>query len=305
MPRLLLLSLCLLVGCAGPRAKGPVEARSLLGGDLHRLEPSGEGRARLEEELAQDRARFEATGSEDDAIWVGRRLAYLGRVQEAVDWYSARLAERPDSARLRRHRGHRLITLRRFRDAELDLRRAWDLCRDTPDEVEPDGVPNAAGVPVSTTHTNVLYHLALALYLQGDFEGSLEFWRTGYERSPNADMRVAFANWWVLALRRAGRDDEARELMARVDTDAKLLENAAYSDLLLLYRGERTPLDLLPEPGAGVDDATLAYGVGAWSWCEGDQDSARALWQGVVDHTLWNAFGHVAAEAELARANAE
>jgi len=295
------LALAALSACAGKRHTAPTEVRSLLGRDLPRIEHTPEATERMERLLAQHRANYEALGLEDDAIWVGRRLAYLGRIQESIDWYTARLLDFPASARLYRHRGHRLITMRRFADAELDLARAWELCRDEPDSVEPDGIPNAAGVPVSTLHTNVLYHLGLARYLQGEFARAAEAWRQGYDRSASPDMKVASANWLVLALRRDGREEEARALLSELDLGAELLENEAYRSLLLLQRGERTPEEVLPAAGAGVTDATLTYGIGAWHWCEGRERAALELWQGVVEHTLWNAFGHIAAEAELAR----
>ena len=42
-----------------------------------------------------------------------------------------------------------------------------------PDEVEPDGAPNARGIPRSTLQSNIWYHLGLAQYLAGDFDGIL------------------------------------------------------------------------------------------------------------------------------------
>lgn len=302
MVRIAPLSALLLVACAGAPPKAPVEATSLLGDELLRPVPTEAARARHEPELAAALERWEATGAEDDAIWAGRQLAYLGRFREAVDWYGARLADFPDSARLLRHRGHRLITLRRFPEAIADLERAWELCRDEPDEIERDGMPNAAGIPVSSLHTNVLYHLALARYLEADFEGAVDAWREGLARSTNDDMRIANAYWLVLTLRRLGRETEARAVLAGVDLEADLLENEDYRLLLLLHAGAGTLFEVDPSPGIGVEGATRGYGLAAYLWVEGRSDVARDLWAEVLRTTPWPAFGHVAAEAELARA---
>ncbi|MHC5071708.1 MAG: tetratricopeptide repeat protein, partial [Planctomycetota bacterium] len=84
-----------------------------------------------------------APRDEERIIWYGRRLAYIGRYEEAIGVYSKGLAVHPDSPKLLRHRGHRYITLRRFADAIADLERAGQLIDTRPDEVEPDGIPNA------------------------------------------------------------------------------------------------------------------------------------------------------------------
>ncbi len=72
-----------------------------------------------------------------------------------------------------RHRGHRYITLREFDKAIADFNKAVELIEGTDDIVEPDGAPNAAGIPTSTLHTNIWYHLGLAHYLKGDFAAAL------------------------------------------------------------------------------------------------------------------------------------
>ena len=128
---------------------------------------------RMRAQLEDARAAWRADPHDEQAIiWYGRRLAYLGHHQEAVEVYTHGLRVHPDSHRLLRHRGHRWITLRRFDLAEEDLERAAERIRRLPDAVEPDGMPNAAGIPRSTTHSNVLYHLGLARWLQGDPAGS-------------------------------------------------------------------------------------------------------------------------------------
>ena len=279
-----------------------VEAKSLLGEDLMRPELSPVTLETLEAQLAEAREAWRLEQTEEAAIWVGRRLAYLGRMHDSVDWFSARLVDFPESYRLRRHRGHRWITLRRFPDAIDDLQEAWELCADLPDEVEPDGIPNASGVPTSTDHTNVLYHLGLARYFSGSFADAAATFRMCLERCPNDEMRVATANWLVASLRRDGRDDEARNVLAAIPTeDVELRENEDYLAVLRLEKGFVLPEDLHGAASSPAGGATIAYGVAVWSWCEGRREEAVLEWKKIVAATPWNAFGHIGAEADLAR----
>jgi len=45
--------------------------------------------------------------------------------------------------------------------------------KDKPNQIEPDGLPNAKNIPISTLKGNIWYHLGLAYYLKGDFENAL------------------------------------------------------------------------------------------------------------------------------------
>ena len=260
------------------------------------------------EQLAAATARLDANpDSETDLIWVGRRFAYLGRYRESIDIYTQGLVIHPDSYRIRRHRGHRYISTRRFDDAIADLELAAELSADMPDTVEADGMPNARNIPTSTTKSNIYYHLGLALYLEGRFDTALAAYQRCMGFSKNNDMRCATSYWLYLTLRRLGRDGDARDVLDPVTADMELIENHAYHELLLLFKGERTAQQVLhsdaePGPvGQPVDDATRGYGVGAWHLVNGRDEEARAIFRQVVEGTGWAAFGHIAAEVELAR----
>ena len=159
----------------GPDPAGEVEALSLLGRPLRRRALSMESRDKLEQQLAEAaRALDENPGDEDALIWLGRRTAYMGRYRKAIDIYTKGLGEHPDSAKLLRHRGHRYITVREFKKAIDDLEHAAGLIAGTADEIEPDGMPNARNIPLSTLHPNIWNHLGLARYLSGDFAPALK-----------------------------------------------------------------------------------------------------------------------------------
>lgn len=114
----------------GRRAGDPVadtiptaapEATSLLGAPLYPAVPTAEHLAELNANIESARAAHEVNPDEGTLIWLGRRIAYAGRFGDAVAIYSNGLQMYPDSYRLRRHRGHRFISLRRFDDAIADL----------------------------------------------------------------------------------------------------------------------------------------------------------------------------------------
>jgi len=299
-----------------PPAEGLPEATSLLGEALHAPELEPGVYAERERAWVRARERFAAAPEDLDAlIWAGRRAAYLGHYREAVRIYSRGLDIHGEEPRLLRHRGHRHITLRNFDLAVADLSRAAELIRGQPDRVEEDGLPNARGIPVGSLHSNIWYHLGLAQYLRGDFEAALTAWEAGAEVAGNPDLLVSNGYWHCLTLRRLGRDEEARAVLAPIVPGLDVIENGTYYRLTLMFKGALskgalseglggTPEALLAEAGkaGGLDFATTAYGVGAWYLTEGRQRDAEAVFRQILAGSdQWAAFGYIAAESELAR----
>lgn len=288
---------------AGVAAGSGVPVMSLLGEPLPPRPISAEARAGLEAKLAAARSAYDNAPSDADSIlWFGRRLAYLERYNDAIGVFTEGIEKHPNDARMYRHRGHRYISVRRFDDAVADLQKAADLVRDRPDEVEPDGAPNARGIPLSTTNGNVYYHLALAHYLNGDYEPSLAAWQEALRISTNDDTRVAVTDWLYMTLRRLGRDDEARALLTPITADLEIVENSAYLHRLLFYKGQ-LPADSLLVPGQTdeLQYVTQGYGVGNWYLAEGDSVRANEIFDRVLATSYWAAFGYIAAEADVAR----
>ncbi|MHB1194315.1 MAG: tetratricopeptide repeat protein [Longimicrobiales bacterium] len=290
---------------AGLSGTQRAEAVSLLGDTLlapalpETVEAERVARYReAEETLAAD------PGNADALIWLGRRAAYLGRYGEAIDVFSRGLELHPEDARLYRHRGHRYLTIRNFAAAITDLRRAAELTAGKPDEVEPDGMPNAAGIPTSTLQFNIWYHLGLAHYLKGDFAAAAEAYAQCAAVSVHPDSKVATAYWQVMTLKRLGRAAEAEGVLEGITPGMEVIESGGYLDLLLLHKGERSVEDLLGPEGteATLESTTTGYGVGAWLFIGGDTARAAEAFRRVVaGRDQWAAFGYVAAEAELAR----
>lgn len=278
---------------------------TLLGDQLPPPPMAGDVRERLEAQLAEAQEAARAQPDSPDAlIWAGRRLAYLGRYNDALQVFTDGIARWPDDPRIYRHRGHRFITLRRFPEAAANLERAVLLMEGRPDEVEPDGAPNARGIPTSTLHTNVWYHLALSRYLQGDFGRALTAWQSCLTASGNDDMRVAAGHWLYMTLRRLGREEDAAATLAPFGPEMDVIENGAYHRLLLLYKQSIKPEDLLATPensSAAMHDSTAGYGIGNWHLYNGRDDEALEWFRRVYAGPQWAAFGFIAAEAELAR----
>jgi tetratricopeptide (TPR) repeat protein len=280
------------------------EATSLFGKPLVSATPAGEEKARLDANLARAQADYDRDpASADAAIWLGRRLAYLGRFRDAIDTYTKGIERHPNEPRLRRHRGHRYITIRKFDLAIADLRRASQLTAGKPDQVEPDGAPNKAGIPRSTLQSNIWYHLGLAYYLANDFEQALAAYREGMKVSRvNDDMMVATSDWLYMTLRRLKRDAEARQVLEPIREQMDVLENGAYHARLLMYKGLRSPESVLNLNIADdVQIATQGYGVGNWYLVNGDAKKAREVFERVLAGKAWAAFGFIAAEADLKR----
>jgi tetratricopeptide (TPR) repeat protein len=270
-------------------------------------EPSPEARAEMERKLAEARAAYKKNPRDADAlIWLGRRTAYLGRFDEAIAVFTEGVRKHPLDARMYRHRGHRYVTTRRFDEAVKDLKRAAELVAGRPDEVEPDGQPNARGVPTSTLNSNVWYHLGLAYYVKGDFKSALGAYRECMKFSKNADMVAATAHWLYMTLRRLKRDEEARQVLELVRDDAEIIENHDYQRLIMMYKGRLTPEALLEEAAKKPDSvgyATVAYGVGNFYYYTGRPEKARKTFFEIVEKSPQRtSFGYIAAEAELRHA---
>lgn len=237
----------------------------------------------------------------DSIIWYGRRVGYTGSFAEAVAIYTQGLKHHPTDARLLRHRGHRHVSLRDFPRAIADLTKAQQLVSGTPDEMEPDGQPNARGIPTSTLHGNIRYHLALAHYVTGDFAAALPIWAEDARLAKNHDHRVAATYWWVLTLAQLGRHAEAKVELAPIRADWDIIENGSYHRLLLWMKGELAESALIPDGASVLERQTIGNGIGQWHLGNGRRTEARAAFERVIATGPAAAFGYIAAEQALAR----
>ena len=306
VPRIctLLLIALTVTSCSGreeailPDVPDGVQAISLLGEPLSSSPPP----AAVVERYEQARAEHEADPHDaDKLIWFGRRAAYAGEYREAIEIFTHGIRAFSEDARMYRHRGHRYITVREFDRAVDDLTAAGRLIEDRADEIEPDGIPNARNIPLSTLHGNVWYHLGLAHYLKGELEAALEAYRKCRAVSRNDDGIVSSTHWLYMILRRLEREEEARAVLEPIHAEMEIIENDAYHQLCLLYKGLRTVDELT---GDGLEESSndaLVYGLGNQAFHGGDRERAQGIFEWILEHGGWASFGYLAAEADLQR----
>jgi len=251
--------------------------------------------------VAEKKYKNDST-NDDNIIWYGRRLAYLGNYKEAINIYSKGINLHPNNARFYRHRAHRFITLRCYDNAIADLKKAIDLIKDQIDEVEQDGIPNEKNFPTSTLHTNIYYHLGLAWYLKGDNKQALLAWEKCLDISDNDDMKVATLNWLNITLRKMGRQKDADQRLRETANDMEIVENHDYYDILIMYKtGDDSKLVEKTQNQQAFNNATLGFALGTYYQLKGDKSKAKELFEKVVAGNQWSSFGYIAAETELAK----
>jgi len=285
-----------------PAQSGKPETMSLAGKPL--MVPAAiPNRQKLDADLAQAQKAFAANPSDPETlIWVGRRLGYLWRYNEGIAMFTKGIELHPDNAKFYRHRGHRYLSVRQFAKAQADFEKAAELIRGQNDEIEPDGAPNPAGKPRSTLQFNIWYHLGLAYYLQGNYPKAYDAFVECMKVSNNDDSVTATSDWMWMTLMRMNRRAEAAKVLERITPKMDILENGSYHRRLLMYKGLETPEALL-DP-AKADDTTIAtqgYGVGNYYFVTGNMAKAREVFLKVTSGGGWNAFGYLAAEADLQR----
>jgi tetratricopeptide (TPR) repeat protein len=296
----------LALACGGGRPSPSVEppagpeAVSLLGVPLRAIRDDAGLIAVADAELAED------PNSVTQIINAGIARAAARRFNSAIEMYSRGIEKYPNEARLYRFRGHRYMSLRRFDDAVRDLERA---------------------VSLDSTNYDISLHLALAYYLTRRYDDAVAaidkcmafaenpkwqavedarinpiWYRSCMSLKSDDDGRSAMLDWRYRALRRAGKDADARRLARAVREGWKVRDNAPYYRALLFYRGIRDETSTLDSLTAGGELAfvTGAYGVANWHLMEGDTARARALFERIVSGDQWPAFGFIAAEVDLA-----
>ena len=271
-----------------------VGGTTLIGTPLRVPGWSAETRAKLEKDLEIAEAVMRvAPEREESYIWLGRRLGYLARWDEAINVFTEGLEKFPNSYKLLRFRGRHLVRNRQMPEAIADYQAAATLVEDVTDSYEPDGIINSRHQYLGSYRSNIHYYLGQACWALGDYECTLR----GMERASSEplvqhdDRRVVTSFWRYLAFRKLGRGREAREAISGIPQNLELVENFSYYNGVLLFKGLRTADELLPEA-----DAVVKFAIAMEYSFNGDLDLAEELWQEIVEE---NAQGFWPAEAEL------
>ena len=254
-----------------------------------------------ETKLAEAKAKFKKDPSADNLIWLGRREAYLGNYEDAIEIYSKGIMKYPKDARFYRHRGHRYISSRCFDLAIKDFKKAVGLTRYQPNEVEPDGLPNALDIPTSTLQGNIYYHLGLTYYIQGKYHKARYAFEKCLKLAGNPDSYVAAANWLYVIFQHLSQDRHADKLLSTIQDDMNLIENHSYHTILKIYQGKVDPIELKKEimTGQSLNNTTLAFGLGNYYSLKGYETKAQQLFKLITEGNQWSAFGYIAAEARI------
>ena len=269
--------------------------------EIPKIYVSDKAKAIYESKLAEAKANFQDDPSADNLIWLGRREAYLGNYETAIDLYSQGITEYPKDARFYRHRGHRYISSRCYDLAIKDFKKAVGLTRYEDNEMEPDGLPNALGIPTSTLQGNIYYHLGLTYYIQKKYHKARYAYEKCLKLAENNDSYVAAANWLYVIYRHLGQDRRATKLLNTIDDDMDLIENHSYQTILKLYQNKIDPASLESDiiNGQSLANTTLAFGLGNYYSINGDEEKAQSLFKTVVKGNQWSAFGYIASESRL------
>ena len=268
---------------------------SPLGKEYFANEPS----QKAKDEYEKARLVFEKdSNSVENTIWLGRRTAYIGNYNDAILIFTKAIERFPDDARIYRHRGHRYISIREFDKAIVDLEKAADLIRSKSDEIEPDGMPNAMNIPISTLHTNIYYHLGLAYYLKLDFEKAYEAYLKCYNAGTNDDNIVSSVHWLYMIQKRLGHNDLATEALSSISDTLKIIENHEYYKICKFYKG-MLPIDSLSnwKNETPASDA-LKYGLANWYFYNEQKEKSKEIILNILNGNSWTSFGYIAAEVD-------
>ncbi len=233
--------------------------------------------------IAQAQARLaEAPDNIELLVELGLTYGSLRHYRQAIETYSSGIEQKPDWAPLYRHRGHRYITVREFTKAQADLKKASQL--------DPESF-------------DIRYHLALTYYLTQDFAEAVTAYQKSLDIATNDDDRIAASYWLYLSLQHLDRHDEAQAVLEPIRPAMRVERMAAYFKLLAFYKGRLEENQLIdPETASPLELATYGHGLASQYLFNGEERRARKLFQRIIEGPYWPAFGYIAAEAELKRA---
>jgi tetratricopeptide (TPR) repeat protein len=261
---------------------GALEVTSGLGRKLYAL-PDDQSVIDARRNLAADPKNI------DRVLQLSKAEAARRQYREAVATSTQGLALAPKNADLYLERGHRELGLREFESALKDLQQATLLAPENLD-----------------AH----YHLGLAHYFLREFDQAAASFASARALAKTNDSLIDCSNWLYVSLQRAGKPEQAAQVLTRITPDVKNTEPHLYFYLRLLrfYQGQLTAEAVLPPPPAGPQDLegelsfnTVTYGVGNWRVYHHDRPGAIDLFKNVVKGEAWNSWGFIGSELELLR----
>lgn len=263
-------------------AHGALEVTSGLGRKLYAL-PDDQNLIDARKNLAADPKNI------DRILQLSKAEAARRQYREAVATSTEGLAFAPKNADLYLERGHRELGLREFKPALKDLQQAALL---------------------APQNLDAHYHLGLAHYFLGEFDEAASSFANARALAKTNDSLIDCSNWLYVSLERAGKPEQAAQVLTRITPEVKNTEPHLYFYLSLLhfYQGQLTAEAVLPPPSAGPQDLegelsfnTVSYGVGNWRIYHHNRSDAIGLFKNVVRGEAWNSWGFIGSELELIR----
>lgn len=229
-----------------------------------------------------------------------------GRVQdsylrffESVSTYTDAIAKFPKDYRFLRARGHRYLSLRKFKDGVADLEMASQM------------VPNSF---------DAAYYLGLAYYFNGDHaKSAAEFGRCEAQiKKPLAEQKDLLggrsctdmkkdANWHVplqfwryLALRRSGAMVEAKKYLdEEVSATLTVSSSRPFYDSLLFFKGIKEINEMMTGANEGTRDFLLrSSGAATYLFTDGERSKACGIWARNAMDQNWDHLGVLNSESE-------
>jgi len=114
-------------------------------------------------------------------------------------------------------------SVRKFDEAIADFQKAVELIEGKENQIEPDGLPNALNIPISTLNGNIWYHLGLAYYLKHDFENAFSAYQKGRAIGQNEYNIVSTTHWLYMIQRRLGNEEVAEEQLKPINLNMKII----------------------------------------------------------------------------------
>lgn len=229
----------------------------------------------IEKQLEQDPTNVE--------LWMkkGKALSKQSLFVEAIEAYSMGLSYNPFHALTYRHRGHRYISVRRYREAAADFELSLRL---------------------DPTNWDSWYHLGLAYYLLGDYQRAAKAYQGCLDITTTPDAMVAIVDWYWMTAKRLGDEEKAAQLLELVDEDTDPGENLSYKNRVLMYKGLIAPEKLMDWEGAEFPEleiATQGYGLSNYYYVNGQLEKSNQVLKQILSiKSFWSAFGFLAAVAD-------
>jgi len=269
------------------------ETITLLGDTL--ISPAIKEGKSLDQFKSAQKIYFNNQNDPEILIWYGRRTAYLGYYQKAIDLYSEGIKKHPNDPRFYRHRGHRYISTRQYDKAIKDFKKAIKLIDGKVDQIEPDGLPNKKNIPLTTLNGNIWYHIGLVYYLKNDMNNALKAFSNRSVSHKYEDNIVSSAHWLYMINKRLGNIEEANIVIDKVNSEMNIIENMSYHQSCLFYKGELKESEII------IDDVAL-YSLANWyMYQKNDTLNAKKYYQKLLKNGNPYSFAFIAGESDWIR----